>query len=62
MNYQAELDSPSVIISSVLMTNLFYKALILQGEISSWSLLSLKGLITVEQIANSRLQVFLINT
>ena len=44
------------------MTNLFYKALILQGEISSWSLLRLKGLITVEQIANSRLQVFPINT
>ena len=44
------------------MTDLFYNALILQGEISSWSLLGLKGLITVEQIPNSRLQVFLINT
>jgi len=57
-----ELDLPFVIISSVLMTDLFYKALILQGEISSLSLLGLKGLTTVEQIANSRLQVFLINT
>ena len=30
--------------SSILMTTLFYKALILQGETSCWSLLGLKGL------------------
>ena len=30
--------------SMILMTTLFYKALILQGEIWSWSLLGLKGL------------------
>ena len=29
----------------ILMTTLFYKALILQGEIWCWSLLGLKGLI-----------------
>ena len=31
--------------SVILMTTLFYKALILQGEIWCWSLLGLKGLI-----------------
>ena len=31
--------------SLILMTTLFYKALILQGEIWCWSLLGLKGLI-----------------
>ena len=30
--------------SSILMTTLFYVALVLQGEISRWSLLRLKGL------------------
>ena len=33
-----------VIMSLILMTTLFYKALILQGEIWCWSLLRLKGL------------------
>ena len=33
-----------VIMFTILMTTLFYKALILQGEIWSWSLLGLKGL------------------
>ena len=32
--------------SEILMTTLFYKELILQGEIWCWSLLGLKGLIT----------------
>ena len=32
--------------SVILMTTLFYKALILQGEIWRWSLLGLKGLKT----------------
>ena len=40
--YQA--NSSSVIMSVILMTTLFYKALILQGEIWCWSLLGLKGL------------------
>ena len=31
--------------SVILMTTLFYKALILEGEIYCWSLLGLKGLI-----------------
>ena len=31
--------------SIILMTTMFYKALILQGEIWCWSLLGLKGLI-----------------
>ena len=30
--------------SLILMTTVFYKAVILQGEIWSWSLLGLKGL------------------
>ena len=30
--------------SSILMTTVFYKAVILQGEIWHWSLLGLKGL------------------
>ena len=34
-----------MIISVILMTTLFYKALILQGEIWCWSLLGLIGLI-----------------
>ena len=31
--------------STILITTLFYKALLLQGEIWPWSLLGLKGLI-----------------
>ena len=42
-----QLDSSSVIMSSILMTTLFYKALILQGEICCWSLLGLKGLTSI---------------
>ena len=42
MKYQ--LDSSCVIMSLILMTTLFYKALILHGEIWRWSLLGLKGL------------------
>ena len=42
MKYQ--LDSSCVIMSLILMTTLFCKALILQGEIWRWSLLGLKGL------------------
>ena len=45
IKYQA--DSSCVIMSVILMTTLFYKALILQGEIWCWSLLGLKGLSTV---------------
>ena len=37
-------NSSCVIMSIILMTTLFYKALILQGEIWCWSLLGLKGL------------------
>ena len=40
--------------SVILMTTLFYKALILQGEIWCWSLLGLKGLTsTVQQKGES---------
>ena len=39
-----QLDSSSLIMYSILMTTLFSKALILQGEISCGSLLGLKGL------------------
>ena len=42
IKYQA--NSSCVIMSVILMTTLFYKALILQGEIWRWSLLGLKGL------------------
>ena len=42
IKYQA--NSSCVIMSIILMTTLFYKALILQGEIWCWSLLGLKGL------------------
>ena len=42
IKYQA--NSSCVIISVILMTTLFYKALILQGEIWCWLLLGLKGL------------------
>ena len=37
-------NSSCVIMSLILMTTLFYKALISQGEIWCWSLLGLKGL------------------
>ena len=39
-----QLDSSCVIRSSILMTTVFYKEVILQGEIWCWSLLGLKGL------------------
>ena len=39
-----KLDSSCVIISLILMTTLFYKAVILRGEIWCWSLLGLEGL------------------
>ena len=42
IKYQS--NSSCVIMSVILMTTLFYKALILQGEIWCWSLLGLKGL------------------
>ena len=42
IKYQA--NSSSMIMSVILMTTLFFKALILQGEIWCWSLLGLKGL------------------
>ena len=37
-------NSPCLIMSVILMTTLFYKAIILQGEIWCWSLLGIKGL------------------
>ena len=40
----SQADSSCAIMSLILMTTLFYKALILQGEIWCWSLLGLKGL------------------
>ena len=43
LKYQG--NSFSVILSLILMTTLFYKALILQGEICCWSLLGLEGLL-----------------
>ena len=39
-----QLDSSCVIMSLILITTLFYKAVILQCEIWCWSLLGLKGL------------------
>ena len=42
VKYQA--NSSCVIISIILMTTVFYKALILQGEMWYWSLLGLRGL------------------
>ena len=42
IKYQA--NSSCVIMSVILMTTLFYKALILQGEIWCWSLIGLKRL------------------
>ena len=40
-------SNSSMIMSMILMTTLFYKALILQGEIWCWSLLGLKGLVSL---------------
>ena len=42
IKYQA--NSSCVIMSVILMTTLFYKAVVLQGEIWCWSFLGLKGL------------------
>ena len=42
--------SSCVIVSVILMTSLFYKAWILQGEIWCWSLLGLKGLIRAKAV------------
>ena len=39
-----QLDSSCVIMSLILMTTRFYKAVIFQGDIWRWSLLGLKGL------------------
>ena len=50
IKYQA--NSSRVIMSVILMTTLFYKALILQGEIWCWSLLGLKGLKWSDKIAS----------
>ena len=47
IKYQA--DSSCVIMSVILMTTLFYKALILQGEIWCWSPLGLKELSKLKQ-------------
>ena len=41
IKYQA--NSSGVVMSLILMTTLFHKALILQGEIWCWSLWGLKG-------------------
>ena len=46
--WSINLDSSCVIMSLILMTTLFYKAVILHGEIWRWSLLGLKGLISLE--------------
>ena len=48
IKYQA--NTSCVIMSIILMTTLFYKALILQGEIWCWSLLGLKGLKEIQPI------------
>ena len=45
-------NSSRVIMSVILMTTLFYKALMLQGEIWFWSLLGFKGLISHYFYAN----------
>ena len=38
----------------ILMTTLFYKALILKGEIRCWSLLGLKGLKTKNEMEDGQ--------
>ena len=43
--------------SVILMTSLFYKALVLQGEIWCWSLLGLKGL-RYGETGNKNVQLF----
>ena len=45
-------NSSWVIMSVILMTTLFYKALILQGKIWYWSLLGLKGLSKLESFCD----------
>ena len=50
--YQA--NSSCVIMSVILMTTLFYKTLILQGEFWCWSLLGLKGLTSTLTMPNER--------
>ena len=50
IKYQA--DSSCVIMSVILMTTLFDRALILQGEIWCWSLLGLQGLKWSDKIAS----------
>ena len=45
-------NSSCVIISVILMTTLFYKELILQGEIWCWSLLRLEGLNGCKKISH----------
>ena len=49
--YQA--NSSCVLMSIILMTTLFYKALILQGEIWCWSLLGINGLTLIHWIMQS---------
>ena len=44
VNVKYQAHSSCVIMSIILMTTVFYKALILQGEIWCWSLLGLRGL------------------
>ena len=56
IKYQA--NSSWVIMSVILMTTLFYKALILQGEIWCWSLLGLKGLTVPVKLALPQLLLY----
>ena len=58
IKYQA--NSSCVIMSVILITTLFYKALILQGEIWCWSLLGLKGLKQLDATKSVFLNVFTI--
>ena len=46
--------------SVILMTTLFYKALILQGEIWCWSILGVKGLIAYHRIAGISAKLMLV--
>ena len=47
--------------SVILMTTLFYKVLILQGEIWCWSLLGLKGLIEQVTVAYTKAPYFFLS-
>jgi len=58
IKYQA--NTSCVIMSVILMTTLFYKALILQGEIWCWSLLGLKGLNKGSQLNLLRLNLLVL--